>query len=353
MSLLGLQQRSVEIGQIRYGYSTRNDRGKKVPHSTDKWIFTTPDAAAAAKVAELYGGAVEPWPEKTGVWQVRSEVTELTVTVPQTDQVISQFWEMWQGGNALRRCDGLVERLSGNPCMCPPDMDARKRLSKQMPPAACGPKSRLSVVLSHVPGLGTWKLASAGWEVAKEIGGTADFMQSIRDGSSAGAGMVLLTATLRIVNRGSGVKTHRAAVLTLDDSLHALVSGEAARRSLVEQLPPPPNRLALTAGAPAAAGAAAPSAAAAPDLPGPAEGTGPGGEDLPPEEVAHRIALAAAGAETAAQVAVQAQRAAAAGVSDEYVTAGETVGPLVDFLKERWKQLNAAEQAASAAGGAS
>lgn len=377
MALLGLQRRTVRAGELRYGFSTKNDRGYKVPQSSDTWILTTPNREAADAFAEFHGGTVEAWTERRGVWVVRSEVSELVVTVPQANEVIQQAWELWEGGNCLRRCDNITESKSGQPCLCPADIGARERLAKQKKPAACGPKSRLSVVLPHIPGAGVFVVASSGREIAREWGDVADFMQQVRDSAlEAGHGLVLLQATLRIVTRGSGKNTHRAAVLQLRDSLAALASGEAFRRPLMEQLPPRPDpRIAITAGPAGPAGPAGSTGAVSPARPAAARPAAPPPDDVPPppepppaddgiedavvvpddspETAALNAAKAMKDATTRGQIRAAMATAMADGADrDNKVSIDGSTWPLGEYANHRWAQLPAPAPAAGPAGGA-
>jgi hypothetical protein len=351
MPLLDVQMEFASVGEIRIGESTRNTKGKKVARSLDHFLFTSRDRRLADYLAATYGGTVAEWPEERGKWAVHSTTASITVTVPLTNAMIVQDWEMYQGGNCLRRCDSVRNRITGRDCECPSDQDARAQLAKTG--AACKPTTRLFVVLVDAPALGTWKVVTHSIVAAKQLAATAHVMQFAR--AAGDAGRQFQTADLTIATVGSGQKQGRIPALTIKEGLRALVAGQPAAdgpADITSQLPPPPNRLALEAAAPAAQPAqpqrpAPPSGEAEPP---PDDEYGPHddpGAELPEEEVAHRIAQAAAAATTAAQVAVHARRADAARVRTVMVTVDDTVQQLIDYLTARWKALNAAEQTAA------
>jgi len=354
MPLLDVQMEFATVGEIRIGASARNDRGKKVARSLDHFLFTTRDRRLADYLAATYGGEVAAWPEETGKWAVHSTTASITVTVPLTNAMIVQDWEMYQGGNCLRRCDSVRNRITGRDCECPSDQDARAQLAKTG--GACKPTTRLFVVLVDAPALGTFKVVTHSIVAARQLAATAHVMQFAR--AAGDAGRQFQAADLTITTVGSGQKQGRIPALTVKEGLRALVAGQPAAdgpADITSQLPPPPTRLALEAAATPAAHPARPSAAPAGHAePPPDDEYGPHdgpGAELPEEEVAHRIAQAARTCTTAAQVAVHARRADAARVRTVMVTVDDVVQQLIDYLTARWKELNASEQTAASAAG--
>ena len=202
MPIIDLQRRVNEVGRIRMGTSERR-RGKKIPRRLETWRITTRDRARLEYASEAYGGEVVPWSEREGEWELITATDTLPIVlVP--GQSLSQFWELWgQAGpqqplHCMRRCDGVTELLSGQPCSCPP-YDERRELATDG--KACKPMTRLSVILPDVPGIGMFRLETGGYYAAVELAGTA---QLLEDASARG---VMLPARLRIdLRRGVRVK---------------------------------------------------------------------------------------------------------------------------------------------------
>ena len=72
MAILGLQQQQTEVGRIRLGVKVTAKSGKLRPAKLDTLRFTSPRRELIEKIAELYGGACEPWqpPRGNRQWQV-------------------------------------------------------------------------------------------------------------------------------------------------------------------------------------------------------------------------------------------------------------------------------------------
>lgn len=161
MPILGLQQQQTEVGRIRFGVKVGSGRGR--PTKLDRLRFTSPRKMLIEKIAELYGGKVEPWqpPKGSAQWQVITNVTEVPVLVPEQDPGESQWYEMWSAGGCLRRCDGQQEKISKSSCLCKPE--ARD----------CKMHTRLRVMLEDVPGLGAWRVDTGSYYAAVELPGIA------------------------------------------------------------------------------------------------------------------------------------------------------------------------------------
>lgn len=161
MAIIGLQKRSTEVGRIRLGVKVATAGGGQRPAKLDKLRFTSPRRELIERVAELYGGAVEPWqpPKGNQQWQVITTSTEVPVMVPPQNPADSQWYEAWSKGGCLRRCDGVREILSGGPCMCDPDPQNRD----------CKMHTRIQVLLEEVPGLGVWRVDTGSYYAALEL----------------------------------------------------------------------------------------------------------------------------------------------------------------------------------------
>jgi hypothetical protein len=167
-----LQQRLTQVGVIRLGEQRMSKNNKPYPAKLDTFRVTSPSKDLVEAVAALYGGQVTAWPEGPGggQWQVVTKTTEIPVHV--LPQKIDPNYELWGNGFRSRLCDGETERIRNCPCFCAADRaeaeanggtwvrDARRH---------CKPTTRVSVMLSDIPSLGTWKIESHGWNAAAEL----------------------------------------------------------------------------------------------------------------------------------------------------------------------------------------
>jgi hypothetical protein len=264
MPILDIQRRGQQIGRIRIGQQVatgkKNSDGsdKMRPAKLDTFRFTTASRAAADAIAGLYGGAVRDW--LRGQFEVITQRSEIGVTVPPRDQVVSQWYEMWNKGGCVRRCDSQRDQISNGPCLCPhaanPDDEeevARKALeraglAKSNPPGACKLVTRISVMIPDLPGLGVFRLDSGSYYAASEIGDAALLMHAAREKG------VLLPAMLRIEQRqriaGGKTTNYPVPVLEVLATFRQITSGALEQAGLRAQLPPPPGEQpkAITAG---------------------------------------------------------------------------------------------------------
>lgn len=256
MPLLDMQRSQQEVGRIRAGASVTTSSGKQRPTKLDRFLITSDARSVCDSVAAVFGGTVEayhPMGKDQRGWQVLIEAEELPVAVPPGQTVVSQWWELWQGGGLTRRCDGVKstcwskddgEQQSG--CLCPPDHVERAALGANG--RACKPTTTLCVMLPDVPGLGQFRLVSHGVYAAMEIGATAQLMQTAFDHG------VVLPAILRLSQRegvrrpGQTVNQFAVPELHLLHSLRQLEELAAAPAGSRMVLPPPPAPRAITAG---------------------------------------------------------------------------------------------------------
>ena len=334
MPVVDLQRRSQQIGRIRIGHQVRAANGKMRPERLTNFRFTTASKTTADAIADLYGGTVRPW---EGQFEVITEKSEIGVTVPPRDAVISQWYEMWTAGGCQRRCDSQHEQISGGPCRCPHAADPsdadevaamaleRAALHKADPSKACGLVTRINVMIPDLPGLGVFRLDTGSFYAAGGSGDKADLMEMAR------AHNVFLPAMLRIEWRkrvaGGKTTTYPVPVLEILSTFRAIASGQLEAAGITAQLPPAPGetRLAITA----AGESARPRAA----------------QTRPP--AAQDIANAAAKATTQAQIR---EMKAAAG---EHRLAQDMVCPpgadmyeeLDSYLHTRWEDLSSQEAA--------
>ena len=211
MPILDLQQRIRELGRIRIGQKVATSSGGTRPSKLNRFRLTSPSRELLDRVAKQYGGTVAPWTPDggTGQYEVITEATRMPIKVP--NQPVSQYYELWSGGGCQRRCDGVTELLKDRPCICGPDPQRRQ----------CKPTTRLSVVLSEVPGVGVWRLESHGYYAALELPGVAELLAKAGGYVDAFLGLEERTA------KREG-KTLRWMVPTIDVDITpmALMSGQ-------------------------------------------------------------------------------------------------------------------------------
>lgn len=339
MPALDIQRRGQQIGRIRIGQLVTTDKGKQRPARLDTFRFTTQSRHGADAIAALYGGEVRNWNDQ---FEVITTQSEIGVTVPPRDQVVSQWYEQWNRGGAIRRCDSQVEQLSGKPCLCPhaenPDdpeqVEAaaleRARLAALNPPQACKLVTRINVMIPDLPGLGVFRLDTGSFYAAVEIGDAAALMQAARDQG------VFLPAILRIEQRqrvaGGQTKKFPVPVLEVLATFREIATGQVAAAGIAAQLPPAPGEAprALTAG----------QAAPTPALPAQPAVSATAGADGP--VTAQEIADAAAKALSRHQINALVDRARKAGVINDHVCTdpnSDMWEELDGYLKDLWHQL--------------
>ncbi len=202
----------VQVGRIRLG-----TKDGKRPVKLDTWRLTSRDKVRLEAAAARFGGTVRPWAERQGEFELVTKVSDLPIMLL-PGQTISQYMELWSGGGCKRRCDGDTESLTDGPCLCDSENPE------------CKPHTRLNVMLPDVPGLGMWRLDSTGWNAARELAGTAEFLEH------ATARGVLVPARLRIDQRTEvrDGQTKKYPVPVLDVDIRSLDAMQIAGTPLHE-----------------------------------------------------------------------------------------------------------------------
>lgn len=225
--ILSLQRRLHQAGRIRIGTSvpakSRAGKDFRRPVKLDSFLFTSSNVRALHRIAETFGGNVEPWDEAPGAPQskVLTETDEIPVLVPPESMAFSQAFEHWDAGRCMRRCDGEHEALSDGTCQCDPD----NRL--------CKPTTRLSLMLPQVAGSGLWRLDVRGYYAAVELSGAFGLAEIL----AAASGRSIIPGVLRLTQREVKREdpethktiTHKFAVPVIDfdlgPALPSLVAG--------------------------------------------------------------------------------------------------------------------------------
>lgn len=207
---IDVQRRLVELGRIRLG--EKGEKGE--PRKRTTFRVTSASRSHLEAVARVYGGTVRPWqgaPDE-GMFEVATESAELDILIPPTLAAYSQAYELWAGGAATRRCDGVTESLSGQPCIC-----AAQGLhgADRKPPAGCDLTTRVSVMLPKVPGLGVWRVDTKGWNAATTLPATLELLGAMARGGWVPA-VLRMEQRSRKVRADGKVLTRRFVVPVVD-----------------------------------------------------------------------------------------------------------------------------------------
>lgn len=180
--ILTIQRRVRELGRIRTGdsepYTTQAGKQARRPVRSGVFILSAAFRDNLDLAAEMWGGTVEPWQPQGGgaqIWRVVTETSTLPAILPPGDPV-SQVYELWNAGGAVRRCDGQTDAQSGKPCLCAAQY-GHDWYDKTLPMGAvCKPHTRLNVFLP-LADFGYWRLETSSYWAATEITGVVDMIR--------------------------------------------------------------------------------------------------------------------------------------------------------------------------------
>lgn len=206
--MLDIQKRHAEVFRIRLG--ERDAKGYPVK-LTDAIRVTSPNRSVVQAFVDVFGGNVEPW---EGQFEAKLPTTELPIMVL-PGQSISQWWEKYKKSVCERRCDGVKDTISGQPCVCPVDITERMQDKN-----GCRPMTRVNVVCPDVAVVGAGSLVTHGMVAAETL------PQSIAVAEAALSRGLMVPAVLRIVEHKG--KTHYIVpqIEIVGISLTQLTTGE-------------------------------------------------------------------------------------------------------------------------------
>lgn len=159
--MIGVQRRLTELGRIRLG-----EKGPKgEPRKLTKFRLTTASKPLLDAAARLYGGTVRAWQDAPdeGYWELFTETDALDIMVPPVMSAYSQLYEVWDAGGCTLRCDGTWESIAQVECSHGDHEGMRVT-------------TRVSVILPKLPGLGTWRLETHGWNAAATLPASLDML---------------------------------------------------------------------------------------------------------------------------------------------------------------------------------
>jgi len=193
--ILTLQRQARELGRLRTGYTDVSGK-KPRPVKSETWVVTSHAEHYVRAAAEVWGGTPEKWqPLGNGAaqWRVITDAPTLDAVLPPGDP-LSQSYELWSRGGAQRRCDGMTESLSDEPCVCRAQWgDAFHEVAPR--DEACKVTTRLNVILPSMPDIGAWRVETHSYYSANEMAAAVDVMK----GSIGDAAMI--PVRLRIEQR--------------------------------------------------------------------------------------------------------------------------------------------------------
>ncbi|HEX9355439.1 MAG TPA: hypothetical protein VF933_16680 [Streptosporangiaceae bacterium] len=220
MPIKTLQPRLAEIGRLRMGRQVPTRNGKTRPERLAEWRLTSAQQGLLEYARDKYGGTITPWdgaPTEHVQYELFTDSPALDVLIP-PGQIVSQWMETWSGGGCQRRCDGIHEYLSDQPCLCQHESPLPQEYR-------CKPTTRLNVILRDVPAVGVWRLEIHGYYGAVELAGMAQLLED------AGLSGRVVPAELRIEQRtikrpGQPPKHFAVPVLAPESAFVELVVAE-------------------------------------------------------------------------------------------------------------------------------
>jgi hypothetical protein len=181
--ILDIQARFRELGRIRLGVKVDTGRtsqktGRPIlkPVKLPRFRLTSPWAHLIEQAANLFGGEARPWTnDGAEEYEVLVEVDAIPVAIPPGVDVLSQWYERWEGGGLVNRCDGYRQALVNRPCRCP--ADPVQRAEAAMRGDACKPTTRIRLMVPDLADVGIWRLETHGFHAAAELAGAAALIE--------------------------------------------------------------------------------------------------------------------------------------------------------------------------------
>ncbi|MER7922148.1 hypothetical protein ABTY96_03255 [Streptomyces sp. NPDC096057] len=159
------------VGRFRSGRLVKNGT-RDEPESLNEWRVTTGDPTVAAKIAELFGGEVEPWEtDKEDNLQILTDAKSVQIVI-EPDGVDASFKQFIPGTGMVHHCDGFKylspDEDKGEVCRCPSLMAERKLRATQ----GRGPKPSVDVLfrLADAPDQGKFRFNSGSWKLVDALG---------------------------------------------------------------------------------------------------------------------------------------------------------------------------------------
>lgn len=171
--ILDLQHRNRTLGKIRAGTSEPSKNGRRRPVRSDTFIITSEYEHFVQSAYDTYGGIMDQWqPQGSGPAQwrvVTDEVALDAILMPGERSPLTQAYETWSGGGVQRRCNGQIERRSGEACLCKRQWGEDEWWRKAPVGKACKPTTRINLMLPEIPDIGVWLFETHSYHAALEL----------------------------------------------------------------------------------------------------------------------------------------------------------------------------------------
>jgi hypothetical protein len=213
--ILTLQRQARELGRLRTGTFD----GRK-PMRSDTWVVSSHSEEYIEAAAAVWGGKPEKWqPQGNGAqqWRVITGSKAIDAILPPGDP-LSQAYEMWNRGGCQRRCDGITELLSDNPCVCRAKYG--EDFHEQKAGLVCNMTTRLNVMLPAMPDIGVWRAETHSFYAANELAGHVDTIRGLVGQQT----MVPVRLRIEQRTRVSGGQTKHFPVIALE--LRGVTAGQ-------------------------------------------------------------------------------------------------------------------------------
>ena len=213
--ILTLQRQARELGRLRTGTFD----GRR-PVRSDTWVISSHSEEYVDAAAAVWGGKPEKWqPQGNGAEQYRVITTSKVIDaiLPPGDP-LSQAYEMWNRGGCQRRCDGITELLSDNPCVCRAKFG--EDFHEEKAGTVCNMTTRLNVMLPAMPDIGVWRAETHSFYAANELAGHVDTIRGLVGQQT----MVPVRLRIEQRTRVSGGQTKHFPVIALE--LRGVTAGQ-------------------------------------------------------------------------------------------------------------------------------
>lgn len=213
--ILTLQRQARELGRLRTGTFD----GRK-PSRSDTWVISCHSEEYIEAAAAVWGGKPEKWqPQGNGAqqWRVITTSKAIDAILPPGDP-LSQAYEMWNRGGCQRRCDGITELLSDNPCVCRAKYG--EDFHEQKAGTVCNMTTRLNVMLPAMPDIGVWRAETHSFYAANELAGHVDTIRGLVGQQT----MVPVRLRIEQRTRVAGGQTKHFPVIALE--LRGITAGQ-------------------------------------------------------------------------------------------------------------------------------
>jgi hypothetical protein len=178
--ILAVQRQARELGRIRTGWSepyTKEGRELRRPVKSRTIVLTSQQRSGLDLAADAWGGTVERWQPQGNhpeAWRLITEQEAIDAILPPGDP-LNQTMEMWSGGGCVRRCNGVLESKTNQPCLCRAEFGEDFHMQRGNPPKVCKPYSRLGVFLD-LDDFGLWRIQTNSYYAMLEMAGVVDLL---------------------------------------------------------------------------------------------------------------------------------------------------------------------------------